>query len=149
MNLKTQKRIAAKLLKVGQNRVWFDEDRLDEIKEAITKVDIRSLIRNKAIQAKPKIGISSYRSKKRIKQKRKGRQKGEGKKKGKSGARLRRKRYWINHVRNQRDLLKTLKDKKLISSKDYRMIYLKIKGGFFRSRRHLKLYLEENKLIKK
>ena len=33
MNLSNQKRISAKLMKVGKKRVWFDSNRLDEIKE--------------------------------------------------------------------------------------------------------------------
>jgi len=31
---------------------------------------------------------------------------------------------------------------------DYRMLYAKVKGGFFRSRRHLQIYLGEHKLVK-
>ena len=42
--LNVQKRLAAQILKCGRNRVRFDPDRLEDIKEAITKTDIRSLI---------------------------------------------------------------------------------------------------------
>ncbi len=46
MRLKSQRRLAAQLLKIGENKVWFDEDRLEEVKEAITKVDIKKLIKD-------------------------------------------------------------------------------------------------------
>jgi ribosomal protein L19E len=36
-----------------------------------------------------------------------------------------------------------LKEKKIIDDKLYRELYLKSKGGFFRSKRHIKIYLEE------
>ena len=77
MTLKVQKRIAGKLLKAGINRVWFDQNRLEEIKEAITRADINHLIRDKAIQAKPEKGISSFRNRKLIVQRRKGKRKEE------------------------------------------------------------------------
>ena len=38
--LRTKKVMAAKVLGVGINKVWFDPQRLTEIKEAITKQDI-------------------------------------------------------------------------------------------------------------
>jgi len=40
-------------------------------------------------------------------------------------------------------LLGELKDRKIIDDKLYRELYSKSKGGFFRSRRHIKLFLEE------
>ncbi len=149
MKLTTQKRLAMQVLNVGRNKVLFDKDRLDEIKEAITKADIRSLISNNAIRAKPKIGTSRVRARKRITQRRKGRQKGEGKRKGKRTARLSRKEAWMISIRNQRELLKKLKEKELISPQIYRSLYKKSKGGFFRSRRHIKLYLQEHNLVTK
>ena len=52
-------------------------------------------------------------------------------------------------VRTQRKLIKTLKDKEVITSKVYRNLYNKVRGNFFRSRRHIKIYLEEHNLTKK
>jgi len=149
MILKSQRRIASDLLKVGRNRILFDPNRLDEIKEAITKTDIRSLIKDKAIQSKPKTGVSRFRARKIIIQKRKGRKKGTGSRKGKRTARLSRKREWVNNVRTQRDLILQLKNKKSITPQTYRIMYRRIKGGFFRSRRHIRLYLTEGGFIKK
>ena len=147
MDLKTQKRLAAKILKIGKNRVWFDPDRLQEIKEAITKADLKALVRTLAIQAKPKKGISRFRTRKLLLQKRKGRRKGKGTRKGSRTARLPAKRSWINKIRVQRKFLKLLKSKKFINSKIYSKLYLMAKGNYFRSKRHIKLYLEEAQLI--
>lgn len=144
MNLKNKKRISASLLKAGLKRVWFNPDKLSEIKEGITKDDMRSLIKEGTIRVKQKKGISRGRLRKKLIQKRKGRGKGYGTRKGKATARMPRKRVWINKVRKQRGFIKLLKDKKVIDSKAYLQLRLKIKGGFFRSKRHLKLYLEEN-----
>ena len=149
MTLKVQKRIAGKLLKVGINRVWFDPNRLEEIKEAITRADINHLIRDKAIQAKPERGISSFRNRKLIVQRRKGQRKGQGSRKGKPTSRLKSKTAWIRKIRSQRKFLRYLKDNKLINSNIYKKLYLMCKGGFFRSRRHIKLYLTERNLMKK
>lgn len=149
MNLGTQKRIAADILKVGKARVWFDDHRLDDIKEVVTREDIRGLIKGKAIQRKALVGTSRFWARKRKIQKSKGRRKGEGKKKGKRTARLSKKEKWMADVRVQRKLLKTLKEKSLLKENIYRQIYLKIKGGFFRSRRHILLYLKDQKLFKK
>jgi len=55
----------------------------------------------------------------------------------------------MNKVRLQRKLLKEMKEKEIITSSVFRNLYLKSKGGFFRSKRHLKLYIEENKLVNK
>ena len=149
MKLKNQKRIAAQVLKVSVKRVIFDKERLADIKEAITKADIRSLINEKAIKAKPIKGVSRGRARKVILQHRKGRRKGRGSKKGKSTAKAPRKRDWINRIRIQRNLLSLLKEKKVLTPETYRMLYRKAKGGFFRSKRHLKLYMKEHKLTVK
>jgi len=147
--LASKKRLASHILKVGENRVWFDKSRLDEIKEAITRADIKGLIKDKAIQAKPEQGQSGDKRRKRIIQKRKGRLRGQGSRKGKRTSRLPKKKEWMIKIRKQRETLKTLKDKKLIQPKDYRLAYKKAKGGFFRSKRHILLFLEEQGLLKK
>ena len=149
MKLKIQRRLATEILKCSEKRILLDPGRLDEMKEAITKADIRGLISNKAIRRKPVKSISKVRARRRKEQRRKGRQKGFGSKKGKKTSRLKKKKAWINKVRIQRNFVKNLRNKKLISRKDYRNVCMKIKGGFFRSKRHIKLYLKEHNLVKK
>jgi len=136
-------------LKCGENRVKFDTENLQSIKEAITKSDIRALVKDKIIKKRKKAGVSRTTARKTLKQKRKGRRAGPGRKSGTHHARLSKKRAWMNKIRAIRGLLRTLREKEVIDSKVYNMLYQKSKGGFFRSRRHIKLYLEEHKLIKK
>ncbi len=148
MKLNIQKRLAADVLKCSKKRVILDQDYTDEIKEAITKADIRGLISNKIIKKRPIKGVSKARARKIKLQKSKGRQKGPGSRKGKRTARLPKKDAWISKIRSQRRLIKILREKKVIDTETYQKIYLKAKGGFFRSRRHIKLYLNEQGLMK-
>ena len=147
MKLTSQRRIAAQTLKCGQGRIWFDQNRLEEIKQAITKADIKHLIQDHAVQKRPEVGVSHGRFRKRMIQRRKGRQHGMGTRKGKKSARLSPKKDWTRRIRTQRSFLKLLRDKNLVTRTVYHMLYKKAKGGFFRSKRHIKLYLEEHKLI--
>lgn len=149
MKLTTQKRIAAELLKVGKSRVKLDITKLQEIKESITKSDIRSLIKKGIITAKTTSYQSKYRSRKLKIQKRKGRRKGPGSKKGKQTARLSRKKAWMIKVRSQRKYIRNLKTKNVIAPRTFRRLYTQIKGNQFRSKRHIKIFLEENKLFTK
>ncbi len=148
MELKVQKKLAASVLKCSKSRIRFDPERLDEIKEAITKADMKALVNDYAISRKPVNNTSRFRARKKLVQKRKGRQKGEGSRKGKATARLSKKRRWINQIRIQRQFLKYLVDNEIISREIYRELYLKCKGGFFRSKRHLKIYIDEHGLKK-
>ncbi|MAG45361.1 MAG: 50S ribosomal protein L19e [Nanoarchaeota archaeon] len=149
MKFTTQKRIAGQLLKVGTKKVWFDPEKLTEIKEAITKSDIRSLIAGKFIKIKKAPSQSRSRARKIRIQKRKGNQKGPGARRGKKTARLSKKENWMAKIRTQRKLIRELKQKNLIENLVYKNLLDKAKGGFFRNKRHIKLYLEEKNLFKK
>ena len=52
-NLNRKKELAAKTLKVGKNRLSFNQDNLAEIKEAITRQDIKDLYAEGIITIKP------------------------------------------------------------------------------------------------
>ena len=54
MQLKIQKRLAAQILKTSKNNIQLDSSRLEEIKEAITKADIKSLIKEREKYRKEK-----------------------------------------------------------------------------------------------
>lgn len=146
--MKSQKRIAAQLLKCGINRVRFNPEAKEEIKKAITKEQIRDLIKEKKIFEARLNEQSRFRSRKIKKQRRKGLRKREGSRKGKKKARTPAKEKWMIRIRLQRGFLKNLKEKNKIEKKVYRDLYLKAKAGYFRNLRHLKIYLNESKLIK-
>lgn len=145
MKLTVQKRLASRIFNCSAKHIHFDPERLDEIKEAITKADIRRLILDHAIVRMPIVHISRARARKIQQQKSKGLRKGQGSKKGKKTARAPKKRMWINKIRAQRALLKVLKQKKHISNVAFKDLSAKSSGGFFRSTRHIKIYVDSNK----
>jgi large subunit ribosomal protein L19e len=146
MKLNTQRRIAASLLDCGIDRVRFDPARLNDIKEGITKSDMRLLISDGLVWAHPVVGVSRVRARENRIQRRKGLQRGHGSRKGRSGAVTSSKSRWIASVRSQRAFIQELRSSALITNDSYRELYRKSKGGFFRSKRHIKLYLDDKRL---
>src|SRR5436853_7931878 len=61
MSLKNQKRLAASLLGGGLNRVWIDPEENDRVQSAITRDEIKSLIREGRLSLLPKTGVSRGR----------------------------------------------------------------------------------------
>ena len=149
MNLNAQKRMAAEILKCGRNRVYFDPYLIEEIKLAITREDIRNLIKEGIVQKKYKKGISNYRKNLNHERKKKGRGRGIGKRKGPKGSRTPKKKAWMKRIRPQRKELKRLRDRKLITKTNYRILYRKAKGGSFHSVAHLNRYIKEKELIRR
>ncbi len=146
MKLTTQKRLAAQIMKVGESRVWIDPEFIDEVSLAITKDDIRRLIDERAIQKKPKRGVSRGRARYKLHQKRKGQRRGPGRRKGKATAVLSKKDRWMRKIRPMRRELRRLRDEGRITPRVYRELYLKAKGNAFRNTAHLKTYIAERKL---
>jgi large subunit ribosomal protein L19e len=136
-----QKRLAARILKVGKSRIWLDPSKKKDIDAAITKTDIRKLIKKGYIKALPK-KLHKPREKKK-------RRKGPGRRKGSKFATVTTKERWISTVRPLRQMLKELRDSNQIDRQTYRKLYMLVKGGMFRSRSHLKIYLEQHGLLKK
>ena len=149
MSLKAQKRIAAEILKCGENRIYFDPFLIEEIKMAITRDDIRNLIKEGIIQKKYKKGISKYRKNLHHERKKKGRARGLGKRKGTKHARTPKKESWMKRIRPQRRELKKLRDRKLITTATYRKLYKNTKGGMFDSVAQMNRYIKEKELIRR
>ncbi|MFX0034992.1 MAG: 50S ribosomal protein L19e [Candidatus Hermodarchaeota archaeon] len=149
MNLKPQRRMAAEILKCGENRVYFDPYLIEDISLAITREDVRNLIKQGVIQKKYKEGISKYRKNLTHERKKKGRARGLGKRKGKKYARTPKKRAWIRKIRPIRKELKKLRDRKLITATNYRKLYKNAKGGMFHSVAQLNRYIKEKDLIRR
>jgi large subunit ribosomal protein L19e len=149
MNLKPQKRMAAEILKCGENRVYFDPYLIEDISLAITREDIRNLIKQGVIQKKYKKGISKHRKYIRHQRKKKGRARGLGKRKGTKHARAPKKKAWIKRIRPIRRELKKLRDRKLITAANYRKLYMNAKGGMFNSVAQLNRHIKEKELIRR
>jgi len=65
VNLKAKKRLVSRVTGVGVHRVWFDSDHLDDIADAITRDNIRSLLTANTIKIKSFRGTSRVRANKR------------------------------------------------------------------------------------
>ena len=147
MNLEPQRRLAADILKVGVYRVWIDPLRIADVSDAITREDIRGLIRQGIIAVRPEQGTSRHRARERHIKRKKGARRGYGKRKGTHKSKINKKRAWINKVRPMRQLLRHLKNKNLLKMGAYRRLYVLIKGNMFRNKAHMKLYIKEHDLI--
>jgi len=108
VNLKSQKRMAADILKCGIDRVKIKQDK--EVEDALTRDDIRRLIKKGLITKVQKKGTSRLGSKKTAIQKKKKRRIGTGSRKGSKGARTKDKEVWMKKIRALRRLLKELRD---------------------------------------
>jgi len=142
MDLKNQRRMAAEILDCGENRVWIDPNRTEDLADAITRADIRTAIESGTIKALPKAGISKGRTKYNRAQRKKGRQRGPGSRKGKAGARSPTKADWIQTIRPIRAELRQMRDSGTITKHVYREFYMKAKGGVFKSKAHLLSHLK-------
>lgn len=149
MSLKSQRRLAAKILKIGESRVWIDPERIEDVSTAITREDIRRLIHEGAIEALPKKGISRARTRILRAKKKRGLRKGHGSRKGAGGARTPKKQLWAKRVRALRNHLRELRDHRLIAKNVYRSLYGMVKGGAFKSVSHLEQYVQAHKLAKR
>ncbi|MCI4438864.1 50S ribosomal protein L19e [archaeon] len=145
MSIKTVKRLAASILKVGTSRVWLDPERLEDFKATLTRAEVRKLIKDGAIKVRPASTPSRGRKKEAKSKKSKGRRRSYGSRKGKKSARISEAQSWIARIRAQRKLLKELRDSGKIDKSTYRELYLKAKGGAFYSKKNLLDYV--NNLI--
>ena len=130
------------MYKVGVNRVVFDSDHLDDVADAITRENIRSLFTANTIKIKSFVGTSRGRAKvKKIQKKNRGVK--QGSKKGRKGARVGKKEVYVTKVRSLRYRLKIAKDRKEITNKEFWELYKKIGGNTVRNIAHLRSLIEE------
>ena len=146
MDLKSQRRMAAEILKVGKSRVWIDPERVEDVELAISREEIRRLIHEKAIRKLPEKGISRGRTRMLHEKRKKGRRRGHGSRQGPKGARFPRKKAWIIRIRAQRRRLRELRDKHIITESVYRRLYIMAGSGVFRSVSALERYMDAHNL---
>jgi len=144
VNLRAKKRLVSRVTGVGVHRVWFDSDHLDDIADAITRENIRSLLTANTIKIKSFRGTSRGRAKLKKIQKRK-RGAGQGSKRGAKGARIGKKQVYVKKIRSLRYLLKVVKDRKEITNKQFWSLYKKVGGNTVRNKAHLRDLIEETK----
>ena len=148
-HLNSQRRLAAQILKVGQNRVWIDPQRMDDVETAITREEVKKLIHEKVITALPEKGVSRARAKTIQEKKRKGRRKSVGSKTGAGYAKISKKEAWMSKIRSLRKRLRELKASRIITESTYRKLYAIAGSGKFESVAELERYLRAHDLWRK
>ena len=143
-DLSAQRRLAAEVLDVGKNRVWFDPESQEEIAEAITREDIRELVTQGTIESKTAKTNSRGRARERNAQRAAGHRSGPGTRRGTAGARQNSKDAWVSRIRAQRRRLKELRADGTIDRTQYRTLYNKAGGGEFDSVARLEAFAENN-----
>ena len=146
-NLRAQKRLAADVLDVGENRIWLDPDGQDELADAITRDDIRELVEQGVVRAVPVQGNSRGKARERSAKRAYGHQTGPGSRKGKAGGRQSEKDRWKRTARAQRQALRTLRDDGVLTPAQYRELYNKARGGDFPDVSRLLNFAEEEYAI--
>lgn len=140
MSAPTVKRLAASILGVGVNRIRIKDGEIQRAEDALTREDVRGLLDEGAVYCQRFVG---HRTKPLGKKKRAGRRKGT--KYSRKGA----KETWMEKIRAQRGYLNALFDDGSLKPEYRRQIYLKIKGGAFKGKAAMLIYLKENGMLAK
>jgi large subunit ribosomal protein L19e len=148
-DLRSQRRLAAQVLKIGQNRVWIDPEKIDDVDAAITRDEVRKLIHEGTIRASPEKGISRGRARVIHEKKKKGRRSGAGSRTGSTHARVSKKQAWMSRIRALRRKLRTLKTKKMIAENAYQKLYRMAGSGRFESVADLERYMKTHEFWRK
>ena len=138
MNLAKKKELAKKTLGVGKHRLIFNKEGIAEIKEAITKEDIKNLHKDGIIGIKPIKG--------RRKVERRKRRRGPGKIKRRINNR---KQIYVKITRKLRAYIRGLRNNNSIDKDTYKDLRKKIKMRNFRSKANLKEHLNSVKVSPK
>jgi len=129
MNLAKKKKLAERTFKVGKKRIVFLKSGLEDIKDAITKQDMRDRYEEGTIIIKEKKGRTKIR-------KRKKRTAGNVRKRVKK-----RKQQYATITRKLRGYVLELKKQGRISNEEAKDLRKKIRNRIFRSKSHLKEYV--------
>ncbi len=132
MQLAKKKELAAKVLGVGKGRIMFAPERLSEIKEAISRMDIIDLHKNGAIS------IRNVKGRKKIVRRKNRRRVGKIKRNVNT-----RKAEYVIITRKLRAYVRGLFRTGKINADEKREIRKQIRSRKFKSKRQLKESLEE------
>ncbi|MBI2444933.1 50S ribosomal protein L19e [Candidatus Micrarchaeota archaeon] len=142
MSMQTVRRLAARILDVGESRVRILDT--EAASKAITADDVRGLLNEGAIGILAEKHASGANARAKAQRAKQGRRRGPGSQKGSYYAGHSRKERWMELVRAQRQYLSAVKAR--LKEGTYPKVYKMIKGSAFRSRKNLKAYLDENQL---
>lgn len=127
MNLRKKKELASEVFKVGKDRLVFVESRLSDLKEAITKQDLKDLKEDGAIIIKEIKGRRKVEKRKR--------KRGPGKVKKKVNSR---KTDYVLMTRKLRGYVSELQKQGKISKEEETELRKKIRNKAFKSKANLR-----------
>lgn len=145
MDAKKLKRLAAGIFGVGEKKIVISENVGERMGEAITKDDVRQLIKDGLVGKRSANEQSRGRIRMLKAKRKKGRKRGRGKRRGTKKARIDMKKKWLVGVRAQRKRLKELRKEKAKLKISYRQAYNRVKGGFFKEKKQLDTLIGEKK----
>jgi large subunit ribosomal protein L19e len=148
-DLSSQRRLAAQILKIGQNRVWINPEFMSDVESAITREEIRKLIHEKVIVSLPQKGVSRSRAKVIRAKKHQGRRSGPGSITGAGFAKVTQKQAWMIRIRSLRRKLRELKANRTITEETYSQYYRMAGSGRFQSIAELERNLKAADLWRK
>ncbi len=148
MGLNSVKRIASRIMKIGESKIKIKPEDVPKASEALTADDIRSLIKEGIVYKLTTKSVSRSKARKKHLQVKKGRRRGRGSQKGGATSKVSSKTVWIQKVRTLRNLLKELYGDGLMDSLTRKKVYYMIKGNMFKSKNAMMLYLNEHEMLK-
>ncbi|MEK6792805.1 MAG: 50S ribosomal protein L19e [Nanoarchaeota archaeon] len=130
MDLSKKRALVARTLEIGIGRVMFNVSRIDEIKKAITKQDVRDLVANKSIFIREIKGrkVNTVRKRRRA-----------------GSIRMRpnsRKRDYIILTRKLRAYISEIRKHGSINNEEFTKIRKGIRSKIFKNRAHLKEHIQ-------
>ncbi|KAI5188612.1 large subunit ribosomal protein L19e [Nematocida sp. AWRm77] len=143
------RKLASQFFDCGKGKVWIDPEYKIGPDDRITDEKVKELIDTSVVIQRPTIGASRGRTRQFRREKALGRHCGMGRRRGTRNARFPDKKIWMLRIRAQRKELKELRAKGEIDKTFHRVLYLKAKGGYFKSRRLLFEYIAKEDLRKK
>lgn len=130
MDLSKKKSLAARTLGVGEGRIRFNQHSINEIKEAITKQDIRDLVVAKAIFVQPIKGRKANTERKRRRA---------------GSIRMRpnnRKREYIILTRKLRSYLSEIRKQGKITNEEFATLRKGVRSKVFKNKNNLKEHIQ-------
>jgi large subunit ribosomal protein L19e len=142
MSLKFAKRVGAEILNRGESSIRINPNAIEDVKKALTREDVRKLIKDGAVFAVKAKHNVSMNSKILRKKRSEGRRRGVGRRRGSRKARGG--ISWEKKVRVQRAMLKELKHMGKLDSANFNRFYMLVKGNSFHDKASLLLHLKDH-----
>ncbi len=145
MTIKFAKRVASDLLHRGSSSIRISSASLEDAEKAITRDDVRRLIKSGGIFALKAKHNASSRSKILKEKRAEGRRRGIGRRRGTRQAR--RGISWEKKVRSQRTFLKKLKELQKLDTATFNTLYGQVKGNVYANKAALVIHLRDQGIV--